>query len=120
MNTHYYDRGRGEVVKRPPRNEQKEKGRSAGRKQRNNDKRQGSYPREGLPISRQGRDPDWVIGYQVGYYQPSTSGGQMLGNEPKVMVSVRVDRRLLEQAIEAGINRTKAMEAGLRLALDRL
>jgi len=117
-NSHYYDRACGQVVKRLPSNPIKKAGSNSGRQQRHKDQQRGVYPRPGLPISREGREPLWISAYQESYYQPKAEGRPMLGNEPRVTISVTVDRQLLEQADLLGINRSAALEVGLKQQIN--
>jgi len=104
------------VIQAPPRNPVKHSGSNAGRKQRNKDKDRSTYPREGLPISRAGRDRDWIEAYQSAYYQ-TAGGGENLGDNPTVTISVQADRDLLDLANSKGINRSEALELGLWLLI---
>jgi hypothetical protein len=66
-NTHYYDRRKGEIIQRPPRNITKERGRTAGRNARKKHQANGTYPQPDMP--RETDRPDqWIAGYKVGYY----------------------------------------------------
>lgn len=95
-NSHYYDRTLGIVVKRPLANPEKAAGYDAGRKHRRRDQKAGTYPREGLPISRDSRSALWIESYQQGYYQHRTVGRPNLGDETKVTISVCLDREIVE------------------------
>lgn len=117
--SHYYSRSQGTVVERPPQNPCVEAGRNAGRKQRNKDKKLGTYPRPGLPISRRNRDPDWVEGYRRGYYQDLRVGRPALLESKRVTISVTVNRDLLGAADGQGISRSKAIDKGLQALLSQ-
>jgi hypothetical protein len=116
-NTHYYSLSEGRVIKRPNQNPQIEAGRDAGRKQRKKDEKANIYPREGLPISREGRDLDWIEGYRRGYYQTLKQGRPELLEAKRVQISVTADRALLEAADKARISRSDAIDIGLQTLL---
>jgi hypothetical protein len=80
------------------------KGLSAGRKQRQRDRFNNTYPRAGLPqtIAEQA----WIEGFQESYYKPKRA--------PKDDVSIRADAELLRQAAELGVSRAQALETGLK------
>lgn len=114
QNSHYYDRLVGAVVKRPNDNPYIVSGRNAGRKQRKKDKDALLYPRPGLPISRDGRDRDWIEGYQRGYYQDLKDGRPLLLDAKRVKISVTADRGVLDAADAAGVSRSEAIDLGLK------
>lgn len=109
-NSHYYSKSTGQVIKRPAQNPEIEAGRKAGYKQRRKDKADRVYPREGLPISRESRDSDWIEGYQRGYYQ---SHKRLESN--RVQTSVTLDRALLEAVDTKGLNRSRCCDLGLSI-----
>lgn len=115
--THYYDRERGEVVKRPPINPDYKAGSNSGRKQRRTDISRNLYPREGLPISRE-RGDVWVRAYQSAYYQTKSQGRPMLGDAPRVTVMVSVDRETLAEIDRLGVSRSDVFAAGARVLLS--
>lgn len=120
MNSHYYDRQTGKLVKRAPVNPDYKAGLDSGRKQRRKDKESGDYPREGRPISRD-RGEVWVRAYQSAYYQHRSQGRPMLGDSPTVTISVCVDRGALQQAESAGFSRGDVFAAGINtLCPERL
>ena len=118
-NSHYYDEKSGRVIKRPPIDPEAKAGRSAGLKQRTKDQAS-SYPRPGLPISREGRSKIWVEHYQRGYYQSRSTGQPMLGDEPITKIFVQCDRQLIEQLDLAGISRADAFACGAKALLEQL
>jgi hypothetical protein len=80
------------------------KGLSAGRKQRQRDRLNSTYPRVGLPQTI--AEPAWIEGFQEGYYKPKCA--------PKDDVSIRADAELLRLAAKLGVSRAKALETGLK------
>jgi hypothetical protein len=119
-NTHYYDRVSGEVMKRLPQDPDKVAGANAGRKQRNKDRQRNTYPRPGLPISRNGRSDYWIAAYQGAYYQPKSTGRPMLGDEPVVTISVTCDRQIVTELERAGISRSEAFACGAKHLIGKV
>ncbi len=111
--THYYSRTQGKVVERVN-NPTWQAGSKAGYRQRRKDQTADCYPREGLPLAEDKPD-DWVRGYQASYYQHRSVGAPMLGDTPKVQITVRVDRSINSAAQE--INKSQWAELGLRLGI---
>lgn len=104
----------------PTKNPDRHVGRNAGRKQRKKDQDRGAYPRLGLPMDRTDRHEQYILGYQSGYYQHRSRPGQpMHGNEPKITISVSVDRALWQLIINRGIKPSTAAELGLQIYVDR-
>lgn len=94
-------------------------GRNAGRKQRKKDQQRGTYPRDGLPLGRTDRHPQYIEGYQSGYYQQHSGPGRpMRGNEPKITISVSVDRALWQTVVDHGVTPSTAAELGLQIYVD--
>ena len=117
--SHYYDRETGHVIKRLPQNPEKKRGSTSGRKQRNTDKTRGVYPRGGLPISREGRSEVWIKAYQGAYYQTVSMGRPMLGDSPKVTISVTASRSVIDAVDGSPHSRSECFEAGAKLLLGR-
>jgi hypothetical protein len=118
-NSHYYSREHGHVIKRGQRNPERKSGSDSGRKQRQRDQAAGTYPRPGLPIARQDKSVLWIEGYQESYYQPKASGGQMLGDEPRVSINITIDRTLLETIDSQDMPRSQVVEAALKRFINR-
>ena len=104
---------------RPTENPDRLTGRNAGRKQRKKDQERGTYPREDLPLGRTDRPIQYISGYQSGYYQQHSRPGQPNhGTEPKITISVSVDRALWQTVVDHGVKPSTAAELGLQIYAD--
>ena len=104
---------------RPTENPDRLTGRNAGRKQRKKDQERGTYPREDLPLGRTDRPIQYISGYQSGYYQQHSRPGQPNhGTEPKITISVSVNRTLWQTVVDHGVKPSTAAELGLQIYAD--
>lgn len=118
MSNHYYDPNKGRVVKRPPANPEYKRGSNAGRKQRLKDTANGIYPRQGMPITSQGAVYD--AAYQGSYYQRASLGRPMLGDSPRVTLSVTVDKTVANKLDALPVGRGECLALGSRLISSNL
>jgi hypothetical protein len=94
------------------------KGAASGERQRLRDQEAGVYPRSDRPIGRGNPSPEWIEAYQEAYKNaPKAVGRPMIGDEPRVTISVIADRGLVDAVRAAGIPRADCFEVGARSLL---
>jgi hypothetical protein len=75
---------------------------------------------EPLHVDKDGNphSQEWIEWMRKGYYG-DRAGRPTQGEEPRVKVTCTIDRELRDKAIELGISRSQALEAGLKLLMQK-